>query len=337
MAPELLAGKPASTRSDIYSLGVVLYQLLVGDLTRPLTTDWADHIADPLLRDDLKHCFAGNPQDRFAGAGQLAKNLRALPQRQAAHAAQRAEQAAREKAAYRRGVLRTAALATVLVVTLAGLALVALKKSREAALARERAEETARILRIDNYAADMKVVQAAISENNRGRVVEVLQKYRPKPGEEDLRGLEWRYLWRQARGDEDYTFYGFGGPVHQAIFSPTDGRLLATVDLNFLDQSRTVKVWDVASQKLLSKNTGRAREREPNSGRSFSLNVELKFPWHFRCSPDGRQAAIGTTNGVVELYDCASARLLKPLKVGEDLFVPLAISADKRLVPKEAH
>jgi len=32
MAPELMAGKPASTRSDIYSLGVVLYQLLVGAL-----------------------------------------------------------------------------------------------------------------------------------------------------------------------------------------------------------------------------------------------------------------------------------------------------------------
>src|SRR5258708_1602629 len=39
MAPELLAGKPATTRSDIYSLGVVLYQMLVGDFSRPLTMD----------------------------------------------------------------------------------------------------------------------------------------------------------------------------------------------------------------------------------------------------------------------------------------------------------
>src|SRR5437762_7439467 len=31
MAPELMAGQPASNRSDIYSLGVVLYQLVVGD------------------------------------------------------------------------------------------------------------------------------------------------------------------------------------------------------------------------------------------------------------------------------------------------------------------
>jgi serine/threonine protein kinase len=31
MAPELFGGKPASIRSDIYALGVVLYQLLAGD------------------------------------------------------------------------------------------------------------------------------------------------------------------------------------------------------------------------------------------------------------------------------------------------------------------
>src|SRR2546425_3599711 len=81
MAPELLAGKPASIRSDIYSLGMVLYQLLTGDFSRPVATDWWKEISDPLLREDLEHCFAGNPQDRFAGAGQLAKHLRALPER----------------------------------------------------------------------------------------------------------------------------------------------------------------------------------------------------------------------------------------------------------------
>jgi serine/threonine protein kinase/class 3 adenylate cyclase/dienelactone hydrolase len=101
LAPELLAGKPASIRSDIYSLGVVLYQLVIADLTRPVTTDWTGSISDPVLVDDLKRCFAGNPQDRFADAGQLAKNLRALPHRQAALREHQAAAAARLRSAQR--------------------------------------------------------------------------------------------------------------------------------------------------------------------------------------------------------------------------------------------
>ena len=84
MAPELFSGKPTSIRSDIYALGVVFYQLLVGDFSRPVTTDWAKQITDPLLREDLEKCFAGDPQERFVAAGQLAEQLRSLEERRAA-------------------------------------------------------------------------------------------------------------------------------------------------------------------------------------------------------------------------------------------------------------
>lgn len=78
MAPELAAGKPASMQSDIYSLGVVLFQLAVGDLSRPLTMDWPRDIEEPRLVNELVDCFAGDPQERFAAARQLAENLRSL-------------------------------------------------------------------------------------------------------------------------------------------------------------------------------------------------------------------------------------------------------------------
>jgi serine/threonine protein kinase len=67
MAPEIVAGQPATTRSDIYSLGIVLYQLLIGDFSRPLTTDWQEEVNDP--------------DKRFATARQLADSLRSLHKR----------------------------------------------------------------------------------------------------------------------------------------------------------------------------------------------------------------------------------------------------------------
>jgi serine/threonine protein kinase len=81
MAPELTAGRPPSIQSDIYSLGVLLYQLMIGDLSEPMTTDWERGVRDPLLRDDLHHCLAGEPAERFSSADELAQRLRALPQR----------------------------------------------------------------------------------------------------------------------------------------------------------------------------------------------------------------------------------------------------------------
>lgn len=87
MAPEVVAGQRSSAHSDVYSLGVVLYQLAVEDLSRPLTVDWRDNVADPVLADDLARCFAGAPSARFESAAEFAKHLRSIESRRAARRA----------------------------------------------------------------------------------------------------------------------------------------------------------------------------------------------------------------------------------------------------------
>ncbi|MEA3208186.1 MAG: serine/threonine protein kinase, bacterial [Chthoniobacter sp.] len=142
MAPELMAGFPASIRSDIYALGVVLYQLLIGDLSRPVTTDWTRQVAEPLLVEDLARCFAGDPQERFAGAEQLAGQLRSLESRRVLVTEQQALLNARVQAAYRRGIMRTVVVASAVVAAVAALAFYAFQKARQASLAGIEAQQS---------------------------------------------------------------------------------------------------------------------------------------------------------------------------------------------------
>ncbi len=97
MSPALLAGERASISSDLYSLGIVLYQLIIGDMTKPLTTDWHKLVPDPLLQEDLKGCFSSEDSQRFSSAIELAKNLRQITVRR-----QRMESEFRSQQAMRR-------------------------------------------------------------------------------------------------------------------------------------------------------------------------------------------------------------------------------------------
>jgi serine/threonine protein kinase/WD40 repeat protein len=142
LAPEVAEGSSATARSDLYSLGVVFWQLLIGRLGTALDpADWSSRIQDPLLRSDLARCLAGQPEKRWSSAGDLAASLRSLPARRAELERREEEIAARERSAYRRGVYRTILIASAVVVAfgvLAGMAwmqrLAALRAGGQSAL-----------------------------------------------------------------------------------------------------------------------------------------------------------------------------------------------------------
>ncbi|MBO0806690.1 MAG: protein kinase [Actinobacteria bacterium] len=93
-APEVLAGRPSSAASDIYSLGSTLYTLLAGEppaggvtaqaelRTRNRIADFPDpeHAGLPAgLVALIRHCLAYEPSQRPGSARQLAADLAAFP------------------------------------------------------------------------------------------------------------------------------------------------------------------------------------------------------------------------------------------------------------------
>ena len=75
LAPERLDGQPATVRSDLYSLGVVLYEALTG--TKPPPVVWGALAGAPAdLVSAVRRAMATDPADRFASAADMAAVLR---------------------------------------------------------------------------------------------------------------------------------------------------------------------------------------------------------------------------------------------------------------------
>jgi hypothetical protein len=112
--------------------------------------------------------------------------------------------------------------------------------------ARKEALDTARELRQNLYVSDINVALSEIQRNEFGSARARLARYLTNaPGDEDLRGIEWRLLWRQSRPDDDFSFSVNTNGVFCAVLSP-DGRWLATGGAD-----RVVQVWDRKSHALV--------------------------------------------------------------------------------------
>lgn len=78
LAPELLAGQPPTVKGDVYALGVMLYQLVIGEFRRAMSAGWERNVDDELLRECIADAAQGDAAHRLGDAGSLAERLRTL-------------------------------------------------------------------------------------------------------------------------------------------------------------------------------------------------------------------------------------------------------------------
>ncbi|WP_313915136.1 winged helix-turn-helix domain-containing protein [Tahibacter sp.] len=76
VAPEVFAGHAPTVQSDVFALGILLYQLLAGHLTKPMVSGWEQDVPDELLREDIRLATDGNPERRLASVAEFAARLR---------------------------------------------------------------------------------------------------------------------------------------------------------------------------------------------------------------------------------------------------------------------
>jgi non-specific serine/threonine protein kinase len=100
LAPELIAGQAPTVQSDLYALGILLYQLVIADLRRPMVPGWERGVPDELLREDIAAATDGDHSRRLASVAELVGRLQGRDRRreeqEEAQAMQAAARAARE-------------------------------------------------------------------------------------------------------------------------------------------------------------------------------------------------------------------------------------------------
>ena len=75
MAPEVVRGGPPTIAADVYALGVLLFQMVVGDFEQSLVIGWESEVEDDILRLDVSAAASGNPSRRLSSASILAERL----------------------------------------------------------------------------------------------------------------------------------------------------------------------------------------------------------------------------------------------------------------------
>jgi WD40 repeat protein/serine/threonine protein kinase len=381
MPPEAFEGK-TDARGDVYSLGLTLYELLAfrpafaeserNRLIKQVTNEEPASLGKlnrqvPRDLETIVHKAIEKDKDRrYASAAALAEDLRRFIADEPIKA-RRINQTERFWRWCRRNPLVAGLTAMLVLVFLTGFASVAWKWQEaqrqrdiaEAAVESEAAQRAVAVAQADVatreadrsrhllYASDINLALQAWDRGDTGRARELLEKQWPEPGQADLRGFEWRYLWPRCQDGSRLSLLGHrAGVARIGLSLAADGRTLASCGSDHriciwdLESGRHTRLLNLGAQAAtFAPDSKTLAIAEANALRLWDVRARCTraiFPnssWGFSVafSADGKLLAVGGM-GIVRIWDVATHRELDHFEVSFGPVLGVAFSPDGKTV-----